>query len=707
MAPNYPLLAALGAYDLKPRGKNAWWSLCPCHNDREHPNLDIDIEGNAFLVKCRACGANGEQVVKALGLPKAALYLDDDPGKPKKRCTLAQLAQHKRLPAGWLRDELGWHDLPGGGVGIPYRDVTGKPLYTKERRVLQGKGKDKFYTPSGVTQVPYGLDRLKMAVTLYGYLIIVEGETDYATLAYHDFPVLALPGASMANKIEPEYIEDAHGVLVWREPDAGGGALVAGMAERLAEIGYEGTVKVIQIEGIKDPSELHIKDPDSFEDRIQQAIDAARPIRDVLQEIEAAEPGDDQAEEPMAPPARTPAMPFPVQVLPVPVRALTTQEAAAMPCPPDYFAVHALVTAATSAGATICVRVREGWDEPMSIYAASVGDEGTKKTPPLFDAVAPTQALQNQYEAQHQLQMREHDQKVKQALSAGLPPPPEPIMMQSWTSDTTMEALGELLHRNPHGILLLQDELSGWVRSMNQYKGGKGSDRQKWLSFNSARPEIINRKNRKQPLSLKRSLVCVAGCIQPLVLTDLRDDLNREDGFMSRIWFVFPDRLPAGPSQGVVTAVAKGGYAAVMQKIVGLRGDPEQPPTPMVFAEAAREALGRLWQESIYDPMNDDRQPLYVRGILAKWEGYSARLAGIMHLLRWASEEEKDPWTISLKSTQAAAALTQYFIAHAARVREEIGLGPRDRQVEQAVKWIRANGNSATVRELVRSKWPA
>jgi hypothetical protein len=34
-------------------------------------------------------------------------------------------------------------------------------------------------------------------------------------------------------------------------------------------------------------------------------------------------------------------------------------------------------------------------------------------------------------------------------------------MAEVWTSDATMEALAELLERNPRGVLFVRDELTG------------------------------------------------------------------------------------------------------------------------------------------------------------------------------------------------------------------------------------------------------
>ena len=119
--------------------------------------------------------------------------------------------------------------------------------------------------------------------------------------------------------------------------------------------------------------------------------------------------------------------------------------------------------------------------------------------------------------------------------------PEEPPYPQVFSTDATVEALATVLEQNPRGMLFLQDELAAWARAMNQYKGGKGADRQHWLSFWNGATTVVNRKSRKEPIVLRDPFVCVAGCMPPDVLGDLADEAGREDGFVHRILFVYPD----------------------------------------------------------------------------------------------------------------------------------------------------------------------
>jgi putative DNA primase/helicase len=82
--------------------------------------------------------------------------------------------------------------------------------------------------------------------------------------------------------------------------------------------------------------------------------------------------------------------------------------------------------------------------------------------------------------------MRAYKIESKQAEKDGEPadrPPDTPDMARTLVGDTTVEALADIMDKNPRGVLINRDELAGWVRGLDQYKGGKGNDRQFYLSL--------------------------------------------------------------------------------------------------------------------------------------------------------------------------------------------------------------------------------
>ena len=60
--------------------------------------------------------------------------------------------------------------------------------------------------------------------------------------------------------------------------------------------------------------------------------------------------------------------------------------------------------------------------------------------------------------------------------------------------DATVESLAPIQQKNPRGLTLVKDELVAWATACNQYKGGKGSDRQFYCSSWSRDTLTVNRK---------------------------------------------------------------------------------------------------------------------------------------------------------------------------------------------------------------------
>src|SRR5206468_3834417 len=83
--------------------------------------------------------------------------------------------------------------------------------------------------------------------------------------------------------------------------------------------------------------------------------------------------------------------------------------------------------------------------------------------------------------ARYEEEVQRHELQQREWVSShgvGSPPrkPTEPVCERYYTGDPTLEAVAMLLARRWRGMLLLRDELSGWVDSFNQYRGGKGGD---------------------------------------------------------------------------------------------------------------------------------------------------------------------------------------------------------------------------------------
>ena len=385
--------------------------------------------------------------------------------------------------------------------------------------------------------------------------------------------------------------------------------------------------------------------------------------------------------------ARDPVKPFPIDVLPGPLRKFASEAAEAICCPVDFLGVPTLTILGTAIGTSRVLVVKEGWQEGPRIWVVIVGDPGTKKSPALNKAMAPF------YELQAELN---RDWAI--ASEAGEPPLG---WSQVYTTDATMEALGDVLQANPRGIVYATDELRGWVLGMNQYKA-KGADRANWLSLWNGSPIHVNRRNRKVPLYVVNPFVGVCGGIQPEVLDDLCDERARTDGFIHRLLFTFPNPIPNKWSNAEIDSATMEDYLKVIQALRDLEADQDGAPVAVKFNDSAK-AIWIDWVEGHYREMDGPELPAGLRGPWAKLEGYCVRFALILQETRFVCGEviSEDVDDVSL---YGAIKLLDYFKSHVKSVYPRFHTTAEDRRIQQAVDWVHMRGGSATAREVYTAK---
>lgn len=289
------------------RRQNGFYrAFCPAHDDRRTPNLDIrEGKDERALVICRA-GCDTEKVVEALGLTMRDLFVrhghpghsgaEEDPSHRNaataRPCTLESYAETKRLPVGFLR-RLGLSDFVYSGtpaVRIPYRDTEGVEVAIRFRLALE-KGEeddDRFRWRRGDRAIPYGLWRLGRAREA-DHVVLVEGESDCHTLWHHGVEALGVPGAGNWREEWSAHLDGIEKVYAVVEPDGGGEAFkekisaCADIHERLC---------FVDLAEAKDPSDLHLVNPDRFKENLRAAFSRAKPWIDEARTEEEAHARD-------------------------------------------------------------------------------------------------------------------------------------------------------------------------------------------------------------------------------------------------------------------------------------------------------------------------------------------------------------------------------------------------------------------------------
>jgi hypothetical protein len=406
----------------------------------------------------------------------------------------------------------------------------------------------------------------------------------------------------------------------------------------------------------------------------------------------AVEPWEDPVPFTSEPPA-----PFPLHALCGPLRGMAQAVAAAMPCPPDMPACMALAAAATAVGNTRELRVKPGWHERPRLWLAVVARPGSKKSPAAGAMLSPVRARQRQLREDFRQAMLRHEQAVEewglQPEKERGPRPRPPVERQAYTVDATREALADLLAENPRGLLIHRDELAGWVRSLNQYKQGKGDDKQFWLSLWSGEDVVVNRRGRR--VFVEDPFVSVSGNLPPGVLPELNDEKGREDGFIHRILFAWPAPVRPGwtddaPSGQVVEAYLSF-FSERLYHLAPSPGDLGRgSPVVLDFTQDGKDCFVD-YVNGLARDLDDDAFPDSLRGPWSKLEGYCARLALLTHLCRQAAGETASPG-VDGHSAAAAVTLARYFQSHARRVYPHLLSADAEklyRDAEAILAWVR------------------
>jgi hypothetical protein len=396
--------------------------------------------------------------------------------------------------------------------------------------------------------------------------------------------------------------------------------------------------------------------------------------------------------------------PFPSCVFPNRLRHFIESASEALPAPADFVGVPMIAVLGTAIGTRCSLETKVRWRESSRIWSAVVARPGTKKSPALDFAMEPLHRAQKELGDSYETECLVHEAELaryleeKQKGKKERQKPAEPRLSQIYTTDATLESLGELLSENTDGLAFVRDELSGWALSMNQYKGGRGADRQSWLSIWSGAGVIINRKSRSGPIVLENPFICVTGSIQPDVLGDLADEQGREDGFLHRILFAYPDEIQMTWTDAVVDDETMEAYCGVFRELQRL-------PEELSYATFTNEGKAEYirWVDGLYGELSGPTLADNLRGPYAKMEGYCARMALVLHLSRYVCGEASSE-QIDQKSVLGAVKLTEYFMSHLPRVYGRLFTTKEDRQLFSAVEQVRKRGGRMALRDMLVNK---
>jgi hypothetical protein len=278
------------------------------------------------------------------------------------------------------------------------------------------------------------------------------------------------------------------------------------------------------------------------------------------------------------------------------------------------------------------------------------------------------------------------------------------------TSDATIEAVGQILADNLRGLLLARDELDGWFQSFVRY--GRGStDRPHWLELHRAGTLRLHRLTRERgPLTVRRACCSLTGTTQPQVLASALDDDALAAGLGARFLLAMPPSRKRRWTEAEVDEELTDRYSRLLKDLLTI---PLADPTkrrPHVFQLSAQAKERWVDWFTRWGDATDAAEG-ELAAVMAKLEGYAARLALIHHVVNLTAADAAGLviYPITDASMSAGISLAEWFAGEAVRVYTILRETAEDRDCRRLVEWIEARGGTVSPRDLQRAnarRWP-
>jgi hypothetical protein len=404
----------------------------------------------------------------------------------------------------------------------------------------------------------------------------------------------------------------------------------------------------------------------------------------------------------------------PVELLPKVVRDCVADTTYRLQCAPDLVVIPALVAAGALLGHVVRVQPKcadPTWTERPAIWGAVVAPPSSMKSPAQNAAMAPVASLQKRLfaerqdaEAAYKTEFAQYKADCKTAPKNDKPSPPEKpgpaevIELNDTTTERAAQLMAPLYNPNERGILVNVDELAGFLTGFNQYKNGKGNDRQFWLKAWGGGAHNQQRVRTEGSFYIPECYASIFGGIQPEVAQTLFGGSNDDDGLVQRFGLVV---MPDNPDKVVPRGVAPKDEVlkAYKQRILELRKVEKQ------LVKFSREA------SFAFDQWEADTRnaAIALRGSplgshINKYTALAPRLALVWHFLEYG---KKAPDEIPLETFERVRQFIDgYLKPHAARLYGTLGEHACKPAARKVAEWVlKDRPKKFTARDIRKKEW--
>lgn len=433
-------------------------------------------------------------------------------------------------------------------------------------------------------------------------------------------------------------------------------------------------------------------------------------------------------------------------LIPSPLKSWITDIADRMQVPAEFVAAPAIVSFSSLVGRKIGIMPKreDDWLVIPNLWGALVARPGFFKSPAISEAMKPLEIVSKRALDEFNSQKNENVSHLE-VLKAKIEGLKDTIKKQARkrnnkeisdlqneltkllhekdqsshectrykTNDTTVEKLAILLQENPNGLMIIRDELSGWLRSLN--KAGREGDREFYLeAWNGYGSYTVDRVSRD---SVFVSALCLSvfGGIQPGKLDSYVFSATKggkeDDGFLQRFQLlVYPetsptwknvDRRPDEEAQRQALRVFE--YAAYLEVSAQKKF---QEISVMRFSDDAQKIFDH-WRESLESRLRSGviSSPAF-ESHLAKYRSLLPSLALLFRLMRAAQETPTGPIAIEEEDINLSIGWCSFLEEHAKKI-YRCALYPEVRSAQALARKITTGDvvDKDKLRSIYRHHW--
>jgi len=327
---------------------------------------------------------------------------------------------------------------------------------------------------------------------------------------------------------------------------------------------------------------------------------------------------------------------------------------------PTALAGVAFANLASALGRMVSVSPKAGWEEPLLVWVADIRPSGEGKTPGMHLLSRPLHRAQQKSDAEFELAKKEWE--TAERKTRGL----EPKWSRSfYASGLTLEGCRTALEEGHGGLVCTFSELSSFISSQGQYKGGRGDDREAWLVMYDGKPARILRAGKS--LTIPESSVSICGGIQPRVLIAVFGDAKAvflDDGTVFRFLLTYEPSSNYELTKATWSDQHRAAWEGLVNRALkwaDKRFESGQEPLILKLSDDAWDCFSDF-RNSTFSAR--DNFPPAFRGFIPKSATYVLRIAGLLHVFEQLSNGEDISPVISSETTNKAISAIRFYLGH-------------------------------------------